>query len=129
MNEVTGQEKRWTTWFEIPALDLERAIAFYDTIFQIEIHPVDIAPNFRMGIFPHKDVGCALCWCPEFYTPNANGTVVYMDANPDLQVVQDRIEAAGGKILTPKKQIDPEHGYMAIFIDSEGNRMALHSDN
>jgi hypothetical protein len=53
--------------------------------------------------------------------------MVYLNANPDVQPILDRIEAAGGKIIVPKTEISPEHGHMAVFIDSEGNRMALHS--
>jgi predicted enzyme related to lactoylglutathione lyase len=82
-----------------------------------------------MGIFPHAEVGCALCQHPQFYKPSDNGTLVYMNANPDLQNVQNRIENAGGKILMQKKQISGEHGYMCLFIDTEGNRLALHSSN
>lgn len=128
MQQRSGKEKSWTNWFEIPVTDIQRAKKFYDAVFETDIHLVDIAPQFKMGIFPHKDVGCALCWSPEHYKPSTEGVTVYMNANPDLLVFQNRIEAAGGKVLSPKKQIDEEHGYMAQFIDSEGNRLALHSD-
>jgi len=79
-----------------------------------------------MAIFPHKEVGAALCF-GTWYKPSADGVIVYMDASPDLTDVQNRIEGAGGKIIQAKKQISPQHGYMALFIDSEGNRLALHS--
>ncbi|PCJ83119.1 MAG: hypothetical protein COA57_12045 [Flavobacteriales bacterium] len=127
MQEKTGQEKSWAHWFEIPVADFDRAKIFYETIFEVDIFPTDFGP-FKMGIFPHKEVGCALCH-GEYYTPGQDGAVVYMDASPDLQVVQDRIDAAGGQVIMAKKQISKEHGYMAMFIDSEGNRMALHSMN
>jgi predicted enzyme related to lactoylglutathione lyase len=121
-----AQEIAWTTWFEIPVDDFDRATTFYETIFQTSLHAIDFG-SFKMGIFPHKQVGCALCKGKE-YKPGAAGALVYMNANPDLQIAQDRIEAAGGKILQAKKQISPEHGFMALFLDSEGNRLALHSD-
>ena len=127
MNEVTGKEKKWSEWFEIPALDMNRAMTFYETVFDTEIHVNEFGPNFKMGIFPHSEVGCALVYNPDFYKPAEGGVTVYLNANPDLQVVLDRVESAGGKVIAPKKQIDPEHGFMALFIDSEGNRMALHS--
>jgi len=73
-------------------------------------------------------VGGALSYSPGFYSPSATeGTLVYLNANPDVQIVLDRIEAAGGKIALPKTEISPEHGHMAVFIDTEGNRVALHS--
>jgi len=82
--------------------------------------------SLKMGIFPYKETGCAICQ-NEFYQPGQHGTLVYMNANPDLLIVQNRIEPACGKVLFQKKQISPEHGYMCVFMDSEGNRMALHS--
>jgi predicted enzyme related to lactoylglutathione lyase len=118
------------SWFEIPTTDIERATKFYQTIFDFELTPLDM-PNLKMRMFPVKDpmmgVGGALTYAPEFYQPQSNGTLVYLNANPDVQLVLDKVEAAGGKIAVPKTQISPEYGFMAIFIDSEGNRVALHS--
>jgi hypothetical protein len=119
-------EKSWTNWIEIAAADFERAKKFYEQIFNMEIQAIDFG-GFKMGIFPHKGVGAAIC-CGAWYKPGPNGTVVHLNANPDLLTVQDRIEAAGGKIIQPKKQISPEYGYMCLFEDSEGNRLGLHSD-
>ena len=116
----------WTTWFEIPVDDFDRAKKFYETIFETSLHAMDFG-SFKMGIFPHKNVGAAICK-GAYYKTGDSGPVVYMNANPDLRSVQDRIEAAGGKIIQSKKQISPEHGFMALFIDPEGNRLALHSD-
>ena len=119
------QERKWSEWFEIPASDFERAISFYENVFKTSIHINDFG-SFKMGIFPHKQVGGAICY-GEHYQPGTSGPLVYLNANPDLQIIQDRIEGAGGKILVPKKPISPEHGFMALFLDSEGNRLALHS--
>ena len=119
------QKKQWSHWFEIPVEDFERAKTFYETVFSTEIHTVDFG-GFMMGIFPHGESGAALCKGPD-YTPGALGVVVYMDASPDLSVAEAKIEAAGGKILQSKKQISDEHGFMALFHDTEGNRLALHS--
>jgi hypothetical protein len=127
MKTSSDKEKKWTEWFEIPVTDMERAKGFYETVFETDIFLNDLGPNFKMGLSPHKDVGCALCWAPEFYKPSMDGICVYLNANPDLQPTLDRIEAAGGQVISPKKQIDAEHGHMALFIDSEGSRLALHS--
>ncbi len=123
-NETTSNI--WSTWFEIPVDDLNRAKAFYETIFDTNLQSADFG-GLKMAIFPHKQVGCALCVGDDYKTGDS-GPVVYMNANPDLKIVQDRIEKAGGKILQSKKLISAEHGFMALFIDSEGNRLALHSD-
>lgn len=118
------------SWFEIPAADMDRARRFYETIFDIEMQELPM-PEFKMVTFPMEmgsgHVHGALCQ-HEMYTPSENGVVVYLNANPEIQTVIDRIEAAGGKILIPKTQISEEIGFMAFFIDSEGNRVALHAE-
>jgi len=123
--------KNAISWFEIPAIDLNRAQKFYEMIFNIQMVPLD-TPNFQMRMFPIEDmmngIGGAISKAEGFYQPSAtDGTLVYLNANPDVQNVLDKIEAAGGKIVVPKTQISPEYGYMAVFIDTEGNRVALHS--
>ena len=124
-NWTDSDKRTWTHWFEIPTSDFDRAKEFYEAIFKMEIEATDFG-GFKMGIFPHKDVGCAICH-GDGYKPGDQGTIVYLDASPDLTEVLNRVENAGGKIIQGKKQISPEHGFMALFIDSEGNKMALHS--
>ena len=117
-------------WFEIPAANLERAIAFYEAVFDFKLQAMELANKLRMAMFPidpAQGVGGALCQHAEFYTPSQTGTLVYLNADPDLSVALTRVEKAGGRVLVPKTQISPEHGYMAVFIDCEGNRVALHS--
>lgn len=121
------------TWFEIPVTDLHRAKKFYATILDIEmIERKDGADE--AAFFPYN---------PEVIQatsgritgvlsksgrnkPSANGTLIYINASPRLQTVLDRVEAAGGKILSPTIKIPP--GYMAIILDSEGNRLGLHAE-
>ena len=123
----TGANRSWTTWFEIPVNDMEQAKKFYETVFDIKIDVVDFG-GFKMGILPHSDVGGALVE-GESYKPSTEGALVYLNANPDLITTQERVEAAGGKVLIEKRQISEEFGYMAVILDSEGNRIALGSDN
>lgn len=119
------------SWFEIGTANLERATKFYETIFNIQFAPLDL-PNIKMRMFPLDDmmtgVGGALVDSGGFHKPSAtDGPLIYLNGNPDLQLVLDKVEAAGGKIMVPKTQISPEYGYMAVFLDTEGNRIALHS--
>jgi len=123
--------KHAISWFEIPTTDLDRAQKFYETIFDIQMVPMEM-PNFRMRMFPVENmmegIGGALVSTEGFYKSSAtDGTLIYLNGNPDVQLVLDKIEAAGGSIAVPKTQISPEYGYMAVFIDTEGNRVALHS--
>ena len=122
--------KNAISWFEIPAVDLSRAQKFYEAIFGISMIPMD-TPQLKMRLFPIEDmmgVGGSLCDSGGFHKPSAtDAPLIYLNANPDLQIVSDKVEKAGGKIIVPKTQISPEYGYMAAFIDTEGNRIALHS--
>ena len=122
--------KNAISWFEIPTQDLSRAQKFYEAIFQMEMVPLD-TPQVKMRMFPMEnmmDAGGALVYNKEFYKPSGtDGPLIYLNANPDVQLVLDRIEKAGGKIAVPKTMISPEYGHMAVFIDTEGNRVALHS--
>jgi predicted enzyme related to lactoylglutathione lyase len=118
------------SWFEIPTIDIDRAQKFYETIFTINMFPLDNA-NLKMRLFPIEDqakgVGGAIVHS-DFHKPSpSDGPLIYLNANPDVQNVLDKVNAAGGKILVPKTQISPEYGYMAVVMDTEGNRIALHS--
>jgi len=123
--------KNAISWFEIPATDLNRATKFYEGIFNVTLTPLDL-PNIKMRMFPLEnmktDVGGAVVDSGGFHKPSAtDGPLIYLNGNPDVQLVLDRVEAAGGKIMVPKTMISPEYGSMAVIIDSEGNRIGLHS--
>jgi uncharacterized protein len=123
--------KNAISWFEIPTTDIERAQKFYETIFQIKLAPLE-TDNFKMRMFPLDDpmsgVGGTLVKTDGFHVPSAtDGPLIYLNGNPDVQIILDRVEIAGGKITVPKTNISDEYGYMAVFIDTEGNRIALHS--
>lgn len=120
--------KNMLNWFEIAVSDFDRAKKFYETIFACTIHAQDFG-GVKMGFLPMDEgkVSGALCAGPD-YKPSMDGTLIYLNGNPDLTEVLNRVEGAGGKILQAKTQITPEYGYMALFVDSEGNRMALHSN-
>jgi predicted enzyme related to lactoylglutathione lyase len=123
--------KNAISWFEIPTIDIERAQKFYEAIFQIKLEPLE-TDNFKMRMFPLDNpmngVGGTLVKTDGFHFPSAtDGPLIYLNGNPDVQIVVDRIEAAGGKVTVPKTKISDEYGYMAVFIDTEGNRIALHS--
>lgn len=124
-------QKNAISWFEIPTTDINRAAAFYEKVFSIQLIPMDL-PNIKMRMFPTEDpndsVGGALVDSGGYHVPsNTLGPLIYLNANPDVQIVLDKVESAGGKVVVPKTQISPEYGYMGVFIDSEGNRIAVHS--
>ncbi len=117
-------------WFEIPAIDISRAKKFYETIFEIKMEEMEM-PGMQYAMFPfdpmNAKVAGGLAKSP-VHTPSLTGSIIYLNANPDLQNVLDRIEKAGGKITMPKTSIG-QNGFMAFFNDTEGNLVALHSNN
>jgi uncharacterized protein len=122
--------KNAISWFEIPAMDVDRAQKFYETIFEISMTKLDL-PNIKMRMFPLEDmsgIGGSVVDSGGFHKPSStDGPLIYLNANPDVQNILDKVEAAGGKILVPKTQISEEFGYMAVLLDTEGNRIGLHS--
>ncbi len=122
--------KNAISWFEIPSTDLDRAAKFYETIFDTTLTAMD-TPNIKMRMFPLEDmmtgVGGAIVNSDGFHVPSeTDGPLLYLNANPDVQNVLDKVQAAGGKIIVPKTAIG-EYGFMGAFIDTEGNRIGLHS--
>jgi predicted enzyme related to lactoylglutathione lyase len=118
-------------WFEIPVTDIERATRFYEHAFDTTMHRMDMM-GLKMAMFPADmrkgSVGGSLAQSP-MHHPSPTGSVIYLNANPDLQEVVSRIEKQGGKIVLPKTAINEETGYMALFTDSEGNTVGLHSNS
>ena len=92
--------------------------------------PETMVGPVRMGFFLYEQqlgrVGGAICF-GQGYVPAQQGTLAYLNGGSDLNVVLNRVEKAGGKVLLPKTLISPEHGYFARFVDTEGNLLALHS--
>ena len=116
-------------WFEIPVSDIERAVKFYEQIFDTSIQVQDFG-QLKMGVFPHEDIGGALVESKDWYSPSpTDGPLLHLHGGDDLSTVLDKVEVAGGKVLIAKRQISEALGYMGVMIDSEGNRIALRSKN
>lgn len=130
MSEKMSENTNAINWFEISVADINRAAKFYETILDVKLFQMEMMDN-KMAMFPTNaesgKLGGCLCQS-EMHIPSKAGTLVYLNANPDLQLVLDRIENVGGKITLPKTEIGG-NGYMAFFEDSEGNTMGLHSNN
>jgi len=116
-------------WFEIPATDIARAQKFYETVFAIEMHDMGEMMGMKFVGFPSEmgngKVSGAIAQS-QMHTPSQNGIVIYLNANPSIREVADRVEPAGGKLVMPPGEISPEIGFMAFFVDTEGNKIGLH---
>lgn len=114
------------SWFEIPAFDINQAVNFYNHIFEIDMK-VNVTEVNSMALFPvTTGIGGAIIAGPGS-VPSVTGPLLYLNAGDDLQGILSRIESVGGRIVMPKTLISKEAGYFAIFIDSQGNKLALYS--
>jgi hypothetical protein len=116
-------------WFELPVTDIQRAKKFYDKVLDISISIHDLE-GLKMGWFPmapDKQGASGSLVQHEMYVPSDKvGALLYFSCS-DVATELSRVVAAGGSIIQPKKEIGGGHGFMALIKDSEGNRVALHS--
>jgi predicted enzyme related to lactoylglutathione lyase len=125
MNEM----KSYISMFEIPATDISRAINFYQSVLDIKIEKIEV-DGMQMGILPYEgQIATGVIIQAADYKPSENGVVVYLNAGDNLQNALDKVVLNGGKIMTPKTAHADGNGYFAVFLDSEGNKMALNSPN
>ena len=122
--------KNAISWFEIPVIDFGKAKNFYEAILDIELILMPTAAG-RYGMFPFdragEGIGGAIVQ-RDGYQPSADGSVIYLNAGEDLNIPLSKIEARGGKVIMPKTAVG-EFGYIAMFMDTEGNKVAFLSNN
>jgi len=118
-------------WFEIPVSDMNRAIRFYETVFNLKLDHQLLGP-LEMAWFPWVENGMgsggSLVFSEKNYKPSPDGVLIYLSSQSgDIEEELRIVEKEGGKVLMPKTQISPEIGYMGLFLDTEGNRIAIHA--
>lgn len=118
--------KNMVTWFEIPAYNHYRSVAFFNYIYQIEITSVELN-GFAMGFFPVDSGVTGAIVTGHGCIPSEVGPLLYLNAGDDLNIILARVNEAGGRVVMGKTFLSDTAGYFALFIDSEGNRLALHS--
>jgi predicted enzyme related to lactoylglutathione lyase len=124
MSDMNSTHNR-VVWLDIPVADLDRAAVFYRAMLGIEVHRQDFE-GFSFCVFAHGEGnGGCLVLKPENVSSNA-GILVYMNVDGRIRDASTQVETLGGKVLQPVHEIGP-HGFCAIVLDSEGNRLALHS--
>lgn len=128
-NKSIAKLNNYIAIFEIPALEFERAVAFYQSILDIKIEAMDMT-GMQMGLFPYEEqliFGSIIKGAD--YKPSSTGVTIYLNGGDNLQLILDKVEISGGKIIVPKSPHGDDSGYFALFLDSEGNRIGLHSPN
>ncbi|MBK8848142.1 MAG: VOC family protein [Bacteroidetes bacterium] len=115
-------------WFEIPVTNMERALQFYETVLSIKFKRQQTL-GYDMALFPTEtNMVTGALICGEGYKPTVHGSLIYLNANPDLNITLSKVENNGGQVLVSKTLIDAQSGYFAFILDTEGNKVALHSN-
>jgi len=113
-------------WVDIPVLDLDRAIDFYSAVLGRKIERQEY-PGFTIGLLPAEGDevgGCLFVSAKD--KPSDHGPLIYLNVQGRLDQAEGSVEPKKGKVLEPKHAIGP-HGFRTLILDSEGNRLALHS--
>jgi predicted enzyme related to lactoylglutathione lyase len=124
MSDLNAAQNR-LVWFDIPVADLERAAAFYRGVLGVGVH-VETSPGYSFAVLEHKD-GNGGCLVPKAGEISGTaGILVYLNVNGRIRDAVQQVEKLGGRIVEPPRSMGP-HGFRAIVVDSEGNRIALHA--
>ena len=127
IREAAKTLKNIITWFEIPATDFNRAVAFYNHLFGINMQTTEVN-GYNMAVFPNKKGAGGAIICGEGCVPTDKGSLLYLSAERGLENMLTCIEEAGGRVLLGKTLINDSAGHFALFIDTEGNKLALHEN-
>ena len=111
-------------WVEIPSADFERAVKFYNSVFKLDLEPIDCGEGEKMACFPTGEG--AIVYSPHA-RPSENGAIVSFTVPDSIEAAISRIEQEKGKVVIPKTKIQAEgRGYFAVCIDSENNKIGLY---
>lgn len=116
-------------WFEISVKDIKRAKKFYETILGIKMQEMEMM-GMKSAFFPWEagsGKANGSLTQSKMHKPGKSGAKVYLNANPDLSKVLAKVKKAGGEVSMLKTSLGP-NGFMAFFIDTEGNSVGLHSN-
>jgi len=122
--------KNLVAFFEIPAENFERAVKFYESVLGVQFDALCDCETEKMAFFPEENDQCpgAISWAKDF-RPSKDGVLIHFQVE-NMETAMTTIEKNGGKIIQAKTKIEAEgRGYFSLFIDSEGNRLGLYSDN
>lgn len=127
VNQKSNLMNNFISIVEIPTSEFSRAVTFYQDILDINIESMEME-GMKMGLFQNDGQSPFVQLIHgDDYKTSDSGTIVYLNGGTDLQSVVEKIENSGGEIIVPKTAIGSEMGFFAIFLDTEGNKLGLHS--
>ena len=115
----------FVVWFDLPVKDLGRAMKFYSKVLEVELQKMEGAPK-KYAMFPFAPGIASGGLVEDKDMIPGKGPLLYLNGGDDLSAPLKRVAASGGKIIQEKTSLGP-NGFMAIFEDTEGNHVALHS--
>jgi len=122
---MTFAPENFTVWAEIPVVDLDRAITFYNTVFDIDLKKDEAGPT-PMAIFPTSNTAGV---AGHLYTgkpaPKGTGSTVHLASPDKLEDALDRVRAAGGEVVSDATSIPS--GRFAYCLDPDGNSVGVFS--
>jgi uncharacterized protein len=114
-------------WFEIPASNFDRAVSFYERMFQVALRRERIGDG-ELAVFGGEGGANGAILSQSGMLPNKDGAVIYLETGADLTPFLARAVASGGRVVKEKTALPPGMGFYAHFEDCEGNRVGLHSE-
>ena len=132
MGNMTTKRPRKTpkqilNWFEIPVLDIKRAVSFFNYVYGMKMELTEL-PEYALAPFPDSTgVGGALVM-GQGCVPSESGALLYLNATENMDIMLTRVKEAGGRVIMGKTEIAGDSGFFSLFVDTEGNRLALHSN-
>jgi predicted enzyme related to lactoylglutathione lyase len=122
--------RKLISWFDIPTKNFNRAVEFYQNIFDLTLNIIDCEGE-KMGCFPVDGVNVTGCiFHSPVYKPSQNGVIISFYTDDEINIFLKKVELNGGKTITPKTKINVDgRGYFAFFSDTEGNKIGIYSNN
>jgi hypothetical protein len=117
--------KNYIVWCDIPVKDIDRAVTFYSAVFGSKIEKQSFE-GMALAAFGSQDGVGGCLFVTNETKPSADGPLIYLNCEGRLDEAVAAVGKNGGKVLKPRHQIGP-YGFRAVVLDSEGNRIALHS--
>lgn len=112
-------------WFEIPAVDFERAVRFYESVFETTMTR-EAQGESAVFAYDRPAMSGSVTKAPHL-VPSQSGAVIYLNADPQLDATLARVERAGGRVVLPRTELPEGGGAFAHIEDTEGNRVGLHA--
>ncbi|ALP62032.1 MULTISPECIES: VOC family protein [Paraburkholderia] len=123
---MSASINRAIAWFEIPSVDFERAVRFYEAALDTTLRREDFGMPMAVFSYDEPSTGGCIVQSPTL-EPSQTGSLVYLNARPTVDATLERVKRAGGKVEGPAVQLPHEIGWIGFFTDTEGNRIGLHS--